>query len=171
VVQPSTAKRLQASSLERGRHPTETRQVVANPWIAAGSTVTSDWLRLFPATKEIKPYANLKKLRPTLDSGNHSNAHAQRRAGEHHQPSIVLRSCMSPAVPPVSCSRWVGLNGSGELRGFGRSFVQDLRRCRCDEARWNACSGWDYATTSAEFPLTTADIHGLGDAEATLGAS
>ena len=48
-VQPSTALRdRQAySSLERGRHLTEARQVVPNPRIAAGSTVVSDWLQLF----------------------------------------------------------------------------------------------------------------------------
>jgi hypothetical protein len=35
------------SSLDGGRHPTEASQVVANPRIAAGSTVGSYWLRLF----------------------------------------------------------------------------------------------------------------------------
>jgi transposase len=39
------------SSLDRGRHPTEASQVVANPRIAAGSTVDSDWLRLFRCTE------------------------------------------------------------------------------------------------------------------------
>jgi hypothetical protein len=33
------------ASLERGRHPTEARQVVTNPRSAAGSPVGSDWLR------------------------------------------------------------------------------------------------------------------------------
>jgi hypothetical protein len=40
------------SSLEGGRHPTDARQVAANPRIAAGSTVGSDWLRLFRGTKD-----------------------------------------------------------------------------------------------------------------------
>ena len=35
------------SSRERGRHPTDARKVVANPRIAAGSTVVCDWRRLF----------------------------------------------------------------------------------------------------------------------------
>jgi hypothetical protein len=39
------------SSLDGGRHPTEASHVVANPRIAAGSTVGSDWLRLFRCTK------------------------------------------------------------------------------------------------------------------------
>ena len=40
------------SSLEGGRHPTDARQVAANPWIVAGSTVGSDWLRLFRCTED-----------------------------------------------------------------------------------------------------------------------
>jgi len=40
------------SSLERGRHPTEASKVVANPRIAAGSTVVSYWLRLFRCTED-----------------------------------------------------------------------------------------------------------------------
>jgi hypothetical protein len=39
------------SSLERGRPPTDARQVVPNPRIAAGSPVVSDWLRLFRGTE------------------------------------------------------------------------------------------------------------------------
>jgi transposase len=35
-----------SSLLERGRHPTETSQVVANPRLSAGSPVVSDWLQL-----------------------------------------------------------------------------------------------------------------------------
>lgn len=50
-------KRFKAVALERGRYPTETRQVVANPWIAAGSPGASGWLRVFPCMTEINPYA------------------------------------------------------------------------------------------------------------------
>jgi transposase len=39
-----------SSRRDRGRHPTEARQVGPNPRIAAGSTVASDWRRLFPCT-------------------------------------------------------------------------------------------------------------------------
>jgi hypothetical protein len=46
------------SSLERGRHPTDARQLVTNPRIAAGSTVVSDWLRHFRCTAD-------KKIRKT----------------------------------------------------------------------------------------------------------
>jgi hypothetical protein len=42
------------SRLDRGRHPTEASQVVANPRIAAGSTVGSYWLRLFRCTEDKK---------------------------------------------------------------------------------------------------------------------
>jgi len=51
-----------------------------NPRISAGSTVASDWLRLFPCTKEKKHHAELKKVRPTLDIGSHINVKAQSRA-------------------------------------------------------------------------------------------
>ena len=40
------------SSLDGGRHPTEASQVVANPRLAAGSTVGSYWLRLFRCTED-----------------------------------------------------------------------------------------------------------------------
>jgi hypothetical protein len=40
------------SSLDGGRHPTDARQMVANPRIAAGSTVESDWLRLCRCTED-----------------------------------------------------------------------------------------------------------------------
>jgi hypothetical protein len=49
VESPSAALRGRkvCSSLEGGRHPTDTRKVGANPRISAGSTVGSSWLRLF----------------------------------------------------------------------------------------------------------------------------
>jgi hypothetical protein len=36
---------------ERGRHPTDARQVVPKPRRAAGSTVVASWRRLFPCTQ------------------------------------------------------------------------------------------------------------------------
>src|SRR5882724_6950818 len=57
------------SSLEGGRHPTEARQVVANPRIAAGSTVGSDWLRLFRDTKGQKTSCKPEKICCQLLSG------------------------------------------------------------------------------------------------------
>jgi hypothetical protein len=39
-----------SSRRDRGRHPTEARQVGPHPRIAAGSTVASDWRRLFLCT-------------------------------------------------------------------------------------------------------------------------
>ena len=50
------------SSLDRGRHPTDARQVGANPRIAAGSTVGSSWLRLFRCTEDKKHLDDLKKV-------------------------------------------------------------------------------------------------------------
>ena len=50
------------SSLDRGRHPTDASQVVANPRIAAGSTVGSYWLRLFRCTEDKKHLDDLKKV-------------------------------------------------------------------------------------------------------------
>ena len=44
------------SRLDRGRPPTEASQVVANPRIAAGSTVGSSWLRRFRCTADKKPH-------------------------------------------------------------------------------------------------------------------
>jgi hypothetical protein len=52
--QPREAAGRGHASLDRGRHPTEARQVVANPRIAAGSTIGSDWLRLFQGTADKK---------------------------------------------------------------------------------------------------------------------
>jgi hypothetical protein len=71
VVQPSLALSgcKKPSCLDRDRDPTDTSKVVANPRIAAGATVASSWLRLFPGTQENKHPADLKKLQPTLDSG------------------------------------------------------------------------------------------------------
>ena len=65
--------------LERGRHPTEARQVGPHPRRAAGSTVGSSWLRhvrCIEAKNIMKPSKNLL---PTLDMGSHSNAGAQPR--------------------------------------------------------------------------------------------
>jgi hypothetical protein len=62
-----------------GRHPTDASQVVANPRISAGSTVVSDWLRLFRCTQNKKHHDDLTKLLPTLDIGSRSNAGRQRQ--------------------------------------------------------------------------------------------
>ena len=52
----------------------DTRQVVANPRLSAGSTAASYWLHFFLCTTETTPHADLKKLRPPLDIGSQINA-------------------------------------------------------------------------------------------------
>ena len=106
-----------------------------------------------------------------LDIGSHINGSRFSGGGELPLTSVWTTGLQSCSVPPVRCDRLLGLNGSMGLRGLGISFWRDPRRCRCGEARRNACSGEDYTTKSVGLPPVKADIHELGDAEATLGAS
>jgi hypothetical protein len=62
------------ASRDRGRPPTDARQVVANPRRAAGSPVGSDWLRLFRGPADKNSMKTSKNLLPALDMGSHSNA-------------------------------------------------------------------------------------------------
>src|SRR5262249_44918535 len=62
---------------DRGRHPTDTRKVVPNPRLFAGSTVAYCWLRRFRCTEVKKHDEDLKNRLAPLDIGSHINAALQ----------------------------------------------------------------------------------------------
>ena len=124
-----------------------------NPRRSAGSPVASDWLRLFPGTTEITPHADLNTLQPTLDSGSHINATAQRWGQNAHRPQIERLSCNAPLAPrPLQCvvsahnpfrggDLWKKLGASGALWHRGRrrgSASQGRRFLGAFNARWFA---------------------------------
>jgi hypothetical protein len=83
----------------RGRHPTDARQVIANPRRAAGSTVVSDWLRRFRGTEDNNIKKTSKNLLPTLDMGNHSNARGELRPTAENARGSPKSLCCGPSAP------------------------------------------------------------------------
>jgi Transposase IS116/IS110/IS902 family len=82
--------RLQETLGPRPRQAPDGRQSGGTtPRRSAGSPVASDWLRLFPCTKEKNYHADLKPLCPTLDIGSHINVWVQGRAACGASPGTI----------------------------------------------------------------------------------
>jgi hypothetical protein len=74
--------------------------VVANPRLAAGSTVVSDWLRLLRCTKVNQHHEDLKKLLITLDLGSHINTVIE-------PGSETINGAVDPFPAPI---QYMGIN-------------------------------------------------------------
>jgi hypothetical protein len=101
-------KRLTYTLVPRPRPAPDGRQSGGpNPRIAAGSTVASDWRRLFPCPREKTHHGDLKQLYSTLDIGSHINAqHVPIRPG--HGAPASWRSGPTPATLPHGHPRTAG---------------------------------------------------------------